>query len=195
MQTLATARLIIRPFVPEDLAAAHRLLDDDLQWSGSAVNPQQRRRRLQFYVDLADWTDTGRLYGYRAVVLRATGRLIGICGFLPCLWPPRRKAQLGLDHPDGGLATLELELGYAMASDQRGRGYATEAVRALVEHAFRDLQVCRLVAGTGRDNARSIALLRRIGMRTAPNPDERWPGVVGVVEKERPELRATGRLW
>ena len=34
MRALETARLVIRPFAPEDLAAAHQLLDVDLQWSG-----------------------------------------------------------------------------------------------------------------------------------------------------------------
>lgn len=186
MQTLHSARLIIRPFVVEDLEDAHRLLDVDLRWSGSAVSLEQRRRRLQFYGDLADWADTGRLYGYRAVVLRATGRLIGICGFLPCLWSPYLKALLGMDGADSEFATLELELGYALANEERGRGYATEAVRALVEHAFRDLQVRRVVAGTGRANTGSIALLRRLGMRTVPNPDEGWPEVLGVLENRHP---------
>ena len=57
----------------------------------------------------------------------------------------------------------------------------TEAVGALIDHAFRVLGVGRLVAGTGRDNARSIALLERLGMRTFENPDPGWPGVIGVL--------------
>ncbi len=185
MLVLETARLIVRPFVMDDLEDAHRLLDVDLHWSGLEVNLEQRRRRLQFYIDLADWADTGRLYGYRAVLVRPTSRLIGICGLLPRLWSPRLKGLLGMDNADGGLATLELELGYALASDQRGRGYATEAVGALVEYAFRELQVRRLVVGTGRSNAGSIALMRRIGMRTAGNPVAEWPEVVGVLENGR----------
>jgi [ribosomal protein S5]-alanine N-acetyltransferase len=185
MQVVETTRLVIRPFVMEDLADAHHLLDVDLRWSGPAVSLEERRQRLQFYRDLADWVDTGRLYGYRAVLLRRTSRLIGICGFLPCLWPPQRKALLGMVDADGGFATLELELGYALASDQRGQGYATEAVQALVDYAFRDLGIRRLVAGTGHDNARSIALLQRIGMRMARNADAEWPEVVGVVDNGR----------
>ena len=64
----------------------------------------------------------------------------------------------------------------------RGRGYATEALQALIAHAFGVLGVGRLVAGTGRDNAPSIALLRRVGMRTFASPYGGWPEVIGVLE-------------
>jgi RimJ/RimL family protein N-acetyltransferase len=77
---------------------------------------------------------------------------------------------------------VELEVGYALETAHRGRGYATEALRALIDHAFAALGVGRIVAGTGADNAASVALLRRVGMRTLPNPDGGWPGVVGVLE-------------
>ena len=33
MKALETERLTIRPFTPDDLDAAHRLLDLDLQWA------------------------------------------------------------------------------------------------------------------------------------------------------------------
>jgi len=86
-----------------------------------------------------------------------------------------------LSPDDGAAAGVELEVGYALGSAYRGRGYATEAVGALIDHAFRVLGVGRLVADTGRDNARSIALLERLGMRTFENPDPGWPGVIGVL--------------
>jgi RimJ/RimL family protein N-acetyltransferase len=181
METLETARLCIRPFTPDDLGAAHDLLDRDLAWSGEGFTRDQRRERLRFYADLAGWDDTGRLYGYRAVTLAESGTLVGICGFIPVMWKPRQRALLS--PADGLAAGLELEIGYALSSEHRGRGYATEAVGALLDHAFRVLGVQRVVAGTGRDNARSIALLERLGMRTVANPDRGWPEVIGVLER------------
>jgi RimJ/RimL family protein N-acetyltransferase len=129
---------------------------------------------------LAGWEDTGRLYGYRAITLKPTGELIGICGFLPCLWDARHRAPLSPG--DGASSALELDVGHALGVAHRGRGYATEALRALIAHAFGELGVRRLVAGTGRDNAGSIALLRRVGMRTFPSPYDGWPEIIGVLE-------------
>jgi hypothetical protein len=60
--------------------------------------------------------------------------------------------------------------------------YATEALGALIDHAFTALGVRRLVAGTGRANAASIRLLKRVGMRTFPSPYEGWPELIGVLE-------------
>jgi RimJ/RimL family protein N-acetyltransferase len=181
VDTLETLRLVIRPFSMDDLEAAHRLLDQELEWSGSGFTLDQRRERLAFYVGLARWEDTGRLFGYRAVTLKGTGDLIGICGFIPVVWAARDRALVSTcDDPGAG---LELEVGYALGSAHRGRGYATEALEALIDHAFGVLGVRRLVAGTGRENAGSIALLQRVGMRTFPNPRAGWPEVIGVLEK------------
>ena len=92
----------------------------------------------------------------------------------------RRRALLS---PEGvPRAAVELEVGYALGTAHRGRGYATEALGALIVHAFATLGVGRTVAGTGADNAASIALLRRVGMRTVANPNGGWPGVIGVLE-------------
>src|SRR5688572_30028172 len=115
--------------------------------------------------------------------------LIGICGFLPILWSPHQQAlfwpQL-FNHPPDRLhsyASPELEIGYALSPHYRGQGYATEAVRALVDYAFRELHVQRLFATTNRKNTGSINLMKRIGMRTASNPEHPemdWPDGLGV---------------
>ena len=47
MDTLETERLIIRPFVTDDLEVAYQLLDIDIQWSGPSFSLEQRRKRLQ----------------------------------------------------------------------------------------------------------------------------------------------------
>jgi RimJ/RimL family protein N-acetyltransferase len=180
VDTLETARLLIRPFAPNDLDAVHHLLDVEIAWSGPGFTRAQRRERLAFYAELARWEDTGRLYGYRAVTLKDVGELVGIVGFLPVPWDARRRALLS--PTDGAAAGIELEVGYALAPAHRGRGYATEALEALIAHAFGVLGVGRIVAGTGRDNAPSIALLERVGMRTFPNPYGDWPQVIGVLE-------------
>ncbi|MEM7029210.1 MAG: GNAT family N-acetyltransferase [Chloroflexota bacterium] len=190
MENFETERLIIRPFVIDDLETAHQLLDIDIQWSGPSFSLEQRRQRIQFYIDLAGWHDVGRLYGYRAIILKASQNLIGMCGFQPGMYTPRDKAlfwpQLypNYDDPNIAIGTMELSLGYALSSQHRGQGYAAEAVGTIVRYAFQTLKLKRIFAETNRSNTGSINLMQRIGMRTASNPNrpkEDWPGGPGVV--------------
>ncbi len=58
-----------------------------------------------------------------------------------------------------------LEVGYIFATAHGGRGYATEAVRALLDLAFTELGARRVVARVDARNVRSRALLQRLGMR------------------------------
>jgi RimJ/RimL family protein N-acetyltransferase len=59
----------------------------------------------------------------------------------------------------------QVEVGYVFHPDAGGRGYATEATRALVDFAFQDLNAHRVFARTDARNTASAALLRRLGMR------------------------------
>jgi RimJ/RimL family protein N-acetyltransferase len=191
MDTFETKRLLIRPFVMDDLEEAHQLLDLDIQWAGPSFSIDQRKRNLLREVSLAQWEDTGCIYGYRAIVLKETKQLIGICGLLPVFWPFHQRALFWpqlfgqtADMIHGPFASLELEIGYALSSQHRGNGYATEAAHALVDYAFHTLRVRRLFASTNRKNVGSIGLMERIGMRIASNPEEPdvdWPGAPGVV--------------
>lgn len=92
MDALETARLWSRPFTMEELDAAHRPLDRDLRWPAPGFTIDQRRERLAFSIALAQWGDTGQLDGYRAITRRPVSVLIGLRGFLPCLWSARRRA-------------------------------------------------------------------------------------------------------
>lgn len=59
----------------------------------------------------------------------------------------------------------EVELGYRLRRAAWDRGYATEIVRALVDHAFNKLGVRRIFAETMRINARSRSVLEKSGLR------------------------------
>jgi RimJ/RimL family protein N-acetyltransferase len=148
MDTLDTVRLHIRPFTMDDLMEAHRLLDHDFQWAGPSFSLAQRQERLQRDVSLAAWADTGGSYGYRAVILRATNEIIGICGFLPILWSPRVQALFWpqlfgepLVPEPYRYASVELEVGYGVSSRHRRQGYAAEAVNALLTYAFQEYRL------------------------------------------------------
>lgn len=55
------------------------------------------------------------------------------------------------------------EIGYGIEEEQQGRGYATEAVKALVDWAFRQPGVTRVEAEAEEDNAASLRVLEKCG--------------------------------
>jgi RimJ/RimL family protein N-acetyltransferase len=57
------------------------------------------------------------------------------------------------------------ELGFNLARDQWGRGYGTEAVRAVIGFGFGLGGVCRVQAVCHVDNTASIRVLEKAGMR------------------------------
>ncbi|KPC53957.1 GNAT family N-acetyltransferase [Amantichitinum ursilacus] len=85
---------------------------------------------------------------YLAVRDRADGRMLG-CVELHDMQPGHRA-----------------ELGYWMAQPYWGRGYATEAARALVIFAFQHLGLYRLDATAFARNAPSICILERLGFQS-----------------------------
>jgi RimJ/RimL family protein N-acetyltransferase len=58
-----------------------------------------------------------------------------------------------------------VEVGWRLAFAHWGRGYATEAARAALSFGFRDAGLARIVSFTVPANRRSIAVMRRLGMR------------------------------
>jgi len=59
----------------------------------------------------------------------------------------------------------EMEVGFTLAPAHQGKGYGTEALRALLDIAFGSLGMHRVIAVTDALNAPAAALLERVGMR------------------------------
>ena len=85
-------------------------------------------------------------------------------------WAVERKADgaflgfVGLHQPDDLPFAPCTELGWRLARPFWGQGYATEAARACRDFAFEALGIEELVAFTAVGNARSQAVMRRLGM-------------------------------
>ena len=62
-------------------------------------------------------------------------------------------------------ATADVELGYWIAREEWGRGYATEAGRAVITLARESLRIERIVAGHFVDNPASGSVLHKLGFR------------------------------
>lgn len=57
---------------------------------------------------------------------------------------------------------MACDIGYWLAKEHRGRGYATESIRMIMHLAFSELRLNKVIARTGASNARSIVLLKRL---------------------------------
>jgi RimJ/RimL family protein N-acetyltransferase len=178
----------------EDLQAIHHLLDVELR------EADLRADKMEALTERAQWLQWAVLnyeqlaklrqppFGDRAVVLKATGRLIGACGFVPCLMPFGQLPGFASSDRSGSHSYHSTEFGlfYAISPEHQRHGYATEAAQALVDYAFRHLRLKRLVATTTYDNMASMGVMRKLGMRIEknPRPEPPWLQVVGVLEHE-----------
>lgn len=99
-------------------------------------------------------------YCFWPVVRRADGRFLGFCG----LMPPRDPLT-------------ETEIGWRLARDAWGQGYAREAAEASLAWAWRELDVASVVAITVQDNTRSWGLMERLGMTRNPDDDFDHPAL------------------
>jgi [ribosomal protein S5]-alanine N-acetyltransferase len=175
LPVLPTERLLIRPLEPDDLDGCQTVLGA----VGDPVDLEPRREWLRWTV--ASYAQLEALrqppYGDRAIVRRSDGRLVGACGLVPCLAPFGQ-----LDRPEPARWTSEVGLYYELGPEHRGQGYATEAVGALIRWAGESMRLARIVATTSYDNARSIAVMERLGMTVVRNllADPPWFQVVGI---------------
>ena len=83
-----------------------------------------------------------------------------------------------------GLRPLEesgLEIFYSLAPGAWGRGYATEAARAVVEYGLGALGLPEVLAEVDEGNAASVAVVKRLGM----TPYAVVPGVLGPMTRYR----------
>jgi RimJ/RimL family protein N-acetyltransferase len=147
---LTTERLVLRRFRPEDLDAfvAYR---SDPQIARYQVweAPYLAGQAHQFLQHLqASHPDTPGEWFQFAVTLRHADRLIGDCA-----------ARVPADD------ARQAEVGFTLAAEHQGHGYATEAVRRLLHYLLVERGKHRVSATCDDRNTRSAALLERVGMR------------------------------
>lgn len=199
---LETERLIIRPFTMDDLEDVHQMLDVDLAdvdfGSEGEKSLHERQQWLQWTV--MSYEELAKLYqppyGERAVILKQTGQLIGACGFVPCLNVFEQLPSFSTTVVDQSESFNSTEFGlyYALSPAHQRQGYATEAVKAMIDYAFTELNLRRIVATTTYDNVPSIGVMQKVGMRIEKNPfaDPPWLQVVGILDNtpsDSPDIR------
>jgi RimJ/RimL family protein N-acetyltransferase len=79
-----------------------------------------------------------------------------------CLNEEQMIGDIGIHFMEDG---YQVEIGYTLSPEYQGKGYALEAVTAVINYAFTDLKKHRITASVDPDNLKSIKLLERIGFR------------------------------
>lgn len=142
---LSTRRLMLRQFREDDLDAFAALQADPALarhvGDGSTTDRAESWRLLAVF--LGHWQLRG--YGQYAVEEAATGALAG---------------RVGLWRPEGWPG---LEIGWMIARDRWGRGYATEGARAVVTAAFHSASIERLISLIRPANTASARVAVKLG--------------------------------
>ena len=174
---LHTDRLLIRELTPAD--------DDAVRAVGVDPAPGWLAWTAQTYGQFEALMQPP--YGERAITLRDSGEVLGLIGLVPSYGPFEQIPGLGGSAQPARFRP-EMGLYWTLAPERRGNGYATEAARVLIDHAFAALNLARIVATTERSNTASQAVMRRLGMRVEENPlpEPEWFQVVGWLETDQP---------
>jgi RimJ/RimL family protein N-acetyltransferase len=166
---LKTERLFLRAPCREDTAAIARLANDMRIAVNTARLPHPYRvEDAEEFIAAAT-----RKEGEASFAITLERTLIGVCGVDP--------------RADGP------EIGYWLGVDHWGQGYATEAARALIDHAFGELGYEALQAGARVSNPASRRVLEKCGFQ--------WVGVrllrIRAINSAAPtdRFRLDRRLW
>lgn len=192
---LTTERLTIRPFIEGDLAPLHRISDmcfgDGTKADDAAAIEAGRRMHTWRVLNeemLAQLYQPP--YGDRAIVLKATGELIGAVGLVPYIdafnvIPALRHFAGANDDGSRPHATAEVGLFWCIDPAHQRKGYASEAAQTMIDYAFNTMHLARIIATTEQDNVASQAVMRKLGMTLYRNESgiSPWLQVVGMLER------------
>ena len=139
-------RLLMREWRESDLDALARLYADEAstRFIGGVKDRNGAWRAMASIA--GHWSLKG--FGPFAVTLRETGDVAGYCG----PWDPAEKAD-------------EPEIAYALLPFARGRGLASEAVKAALAYCYERLEWAKACSFIAKENLASIGVARRVGAR------------------------------
>lgn len=175
MTDVRTDRLILRPWTADDLEALHQIQShpDVAHWLGGQPSRSQLEESLAFMI----WHGRKHGWGVRAVCL-PDGALIGAAG-LQAVKP--------------AMPFRGVEAQWRLGRAWWGKGYATEAMRALLREGFEIFALREVVAFTAASNQRSQAVMDRLGFERVPEQDFDHPSLaVGHPLRRHVFYRMTG---
>ncbi|PKO19255.1 MAG: GNAT family N-acetyltransferase [Chloroflexi bacterium HGW-Chloroflexi-10] len=147
---LETPRLILRSFqmTDVDVFAAYRSDPEIAEYQGWEA-PYSRAQAVLFIEEMNKIRPgtPGEWYQL-AITLKEDGRMLGDCAFYVMAEDERQA-----------------EIGFTLAKENHGKGFATEAVTRLLAYLFEDLNLHRVRAICDVENTDSFKVMERVGMR------------------------------
>ncbi len=179
--TLTTERLVLRPWRDSDLAPFAALNADPevmQHFPGTLTEAQANALAQGIREDMAE-----RGFGWWAAEAPGVAPFIGFIGlsvpdFNAHFLPPGRRV---------------VEVGWRLARDHWGKGYATEGARECLRFGFEELGLAEIVSFTTTTNERSQVVMRRLGMTRDPGDDFDHPGIPPGHRLRRHVLYRLGR--
>jgi len=143
MHSISTERLELKRFKEINKEQYIDLITDPCVTKYLGSGNGITRERAPQLMDIFDATfEEG--YGVFAVVEKASGDVIGHCGIRPI--------------PDG-----RIELLYAYATSAWGKGYATEAGKAMLDYGKKNFKLDEIIAMSYPQNSGSIGVIKKLG--------------------------------
>jgi len=178
---LETERLVLRTIVEADVDHLIALDGDPAVMrflTGGKPTPPDRIRH-EILPRLLAYNDRSDGFGRWATVEKATGEFLG--------WH--------LFGPTGDMSDGVVELGYRLRRAAWGKGYGTEASRALVDRGFSELDVRRVVAFTMSVNTASRKVMEKSGLRFVRTFHQDWDDPIEGTEQGEVEYALTKDEW
>lgn len=169
---LETPRLLLRHLMLDDLDQLFSLYQDTevrKYFPEGVLSYEETREELEWHMN--GHPNHPRL-GLWATIHKETGKFIGRCGLLP--WDIEGK--------------LEIEIAYLLDKSFWHQGLATEAASGIMNHAFEQLNLTRLICLIDPENFASQRVAERIGMTVERKVDgidgDDFPTLIYAIEKQ-----------
>ncbi|MGB4106426.1 MAG: GNAT family N-acetyltransferase [Alphaproteobacteria bacterium] len=158
---IETERLILREWKEEDKKSFARINNDPMimEFFPRRLTEQDSDRLIDRFQKHFETHG----FGFYAVEMKKTGEFMGFAGL----------QNVEMDVP----FTPAVEIAWRLDYEYWGKGYGTEAARAVLDHAFGKLKLKEVVAYAVHDNSRAIKLIEKIGMKRDPDGDFDYPSL------------------
>lgn len=148
MTLIETERLLLRTWKEEDLEPYYEMNQDPrvIEFLYGSIAMEEAKEFI------ADQNRSFLQHGYAffAVEEKSSSAMIGFTGLMKAKKP---------------LPTSAVEIGWRLSSSCWGRGYATEAAKAVLDYGFKKLGFEEICSCTVVENRRSQCIMEKIGMK------------------------------
>ena len=176
---LETERLILRGWTQADGQPFARMNDDPSVMEHFPA--RLSRAESDAFVARIETLFGQRGFGLWALERRSDGTFLGFTG----LWEPAFEAHF----------TPAVEVGWRLAAEHWGHGYATEAAREALRFGFVDIGLGEIVSFTTPANIRSQRVMQKLGMTHDPADDFDHPRVSPGPFRGHVLYRLSRRAW